>query len=154
METDWAENRAKIQDDIIRRTLGKVIDGIFLPRRSGTSTAPGWKRATSPGTVEIYISHRGMMEIYPNEAKNQTIWQPRPADPELEAEFLQRLMVHWAPTRPVPRRRSLPCPRPRRPACRTSKAVLRFLEVQEGFDRAWAQGWSGAGSRGLHRRRP
>src|SRR5574340_417638 len=27
METDWAENRANIPQDVIRRTLGKVLDG-------------------------------------------------------------------------------------------------------------------------------
>jgi len=29
METDWAENRAKIPQDIIRRTVGKVFDGLY-----------------------------------------------------------------------------------------------------------------------------
>ena len=29
METDWAENRAKIPQDIIRRTIGKVFDGLY-----------------------------------------------------------------------------------------------------------------------------
>jgi uncharacterized lipoprotein len=29
METDWAENRAKIPQDIIRSTLGKVIDSLY-----------------------------------------------------------------------------------------------------------------------------
>lgn len=26
METEWAENRAKLPQDIIRRTVGKIID--------------------------------------------------------------------------------------------------------------------------------
>ena len=29
LETDWAENRAKIPQDAIRRTLGKVIEGLY-----------------------------------------------------------------------------------------------------------------------------
>ena len=29
METDWAEDRAKIPQDFIRSTLGKVLDGMF-----------------------------------------------------------------------------------------------------------------------------
>ena len=29
LETDWAENRAKIPQDFIRRTLGKVLDGLY-----------------------------------------------------------------------------------------------------------------------------
>ncbi|HEX9195731.1 MAG TPA: outer membrane protein assembly factor BamC, partial [Azonexus sp.] len=29
METDWAENRAKIGDDIIRNTVGKFLDSVY-----------------------------------------------------------------------------------------------------------------------------
>ncbi|MEW6253395.1 MAG: outer membrane protein assembly factor BamC, partial [Planctomycetota bacterium] len=29
METDWAENRAKIPQDVIRRTIGRVLDGLY-----------------------------------------------------------------------------------------------------------------------------
>ena len=92
METDWAENRARIPQDPIRTTVGKVIDLLYsTPERDKfrTRLEPG----AAAGTTEIYISHRGMMEIYPNEARDRTIWQPRPADPELEAEMLRRLMV-------------------------------------------------------------
>ena len=38
METDWAENRAKIPQDIIRSTLGKVMEGAVLHR--GTRQVP------------------------------------------------------------------------------------------------------------------
>jgi outer membrane protein assembly factor BamC len=34
-----------------------------------------------------------MEEVYTSSAKDDTRWQPRPADPELEAEMLRRLMV-------------------------------------------------------------
>jgi outer membrane protein assembly factor BamC len=29
METDWAENRAKIPEDMLRNILGKIIDGMY-----------------------------------------------------------------------------------------------------------------------------
>jgi len=29
METDWAENRGKIPQDLVRRTIGRVIDGLY-----------------------------------------------------------------------------------------------------------------------------
>ena len=84
IETDWAENRAKIPQDVIRRTIGKVIDGLY-------STAERDKfrtriEANKEGT-EIYLSHRGMIEVYDSANKDRTVWQPRPADPELEAEM-------------------------------------------------------------------
>jgi outer membrane protein assembly factor BamC len=41
METDWAENRAKIPQDFIRSTLGKLIDSC-IPPPSATSSAPAW----------------------------------------------------------------------------------------------------------------
>ncbi|WP_394789706.1 outer membrane protein assembly factor BamC, partial [Rhodoferax sp.] len=91
METDWAENRAKIGEDVIRRTLGRLLDSLYsTPERDKFRTR---LETNAAGETEIYISHRGMIEIYKTEGRDQTIWQPRPADPELEADFLRRLMV-------------------------------------------------------------
>lgn len=91
METDWAENRAKIPQDIIRSTIGKVFDSLYSTgERDKFRTR--LERNASGGT-DIFISHRGMIEVYNSTSKDQTVWQPRPADPELEAEFLRRLMV-------------------------------------------------------------
>ena len=90
METDWAENRAKIPQDIIRRTVGKVFDGLYS---TGERDKFRTRIEKGPnGTVEVYISHRGAQEQLVGSSKDQTVWTPRPADPELEAEFLSRLM--------------------------------------------------------------
>ena len=103
METDWAENRAKIPQDFIRNTLGKVLDSLY-------STGERDKFRTrlersGSGSTEIYVSHRGMIETVTGaRGSNQqgsgdsTVWQPRAADPELEAEFLRRLMVKLGTT--------------------------------------------------------
>ena len=91
METDWAENRAKIPQDFIRRTIGKVLDGLYSSgERDRYRTRV--ERNTSGG-VDIYITHRGMVEEYADAQKTKTIWMPRASDPELEIEFLRRLMV-------------------------------------------------------------
>src|SRR5574343_1002900 len=92
METDWAENRAKIPDDIIRNTIGKLLDSLYSTGERDkfrTRFEPG----SEPGTTDIFVSHRGMEEVYTSSAKDDTRWQPRAADPELEAEMLRRLMV-------------------------------------------------------------
>ena len=92
METDWAENRAKIGDDIIRNTIGKFLDSVYSTGERDkfrTRFEPG----AEPGTTDIFISHRGMEEVYTSSAKDDTRWQPRAADPELEAEMLRRMMV-------------------------------------------------------------
>ena len=92
METDWAENRAKLPQDMIRATLGKFLDQIYsTPERDKFRTR--LEKGVEAGTTEIYISHRGMYEVYATEGQDRTVWQPRPADPELEAEMLRRLMV-------------------------------------------------------------
>lgn len=92
METDWAENRAKIGQDIIRNTLGKLLDSLYSTGERDkfrTRLEPG----KEPGTTDVFISHRGMVEVYENEKDDRTVWEPRPADPGLEAEMLRRLMV-------------------------------------------------------------
>lgn len=96
IETDWAENRAKLPQDFIRRNLGKVLDSLY-------STGERDKFRTriernAQGGVEIYITHRGMIENYASAQKDRTIWQPRASDPELEIEFLRRLMVKLGAT--------------------------------------------------------
>lgn len=133
IETDWAENRANIPQDAIRRTLGKVLDGLY-------STAERDKfrtriEAGKDGT-EIYISHRGMMEVYANEGKDKTMWQPRPADPELEAEMLRRLMLRFGveESRAVAQLAKQQTPEQARII---KEAGAPVLEMDENFDRAW-----------------
>jgi len=91
METDWAENRAKIPQDFIRKTLGKVLESLYSSGERDKFRTRIERNAQ--GSVDIYITHRGMAENYTNAQKDQTVWQPRPSDPELEIEFLRRLMV-------------------------------------------------------------
>jgi outer membrane protein assembly factor BamC len=90
LETDWAENRAKIPMDLFRRTIGRVFENLY-----STSERDRFRtrfERTERGT-EVHISHRGMIEVYSSSEKDKTVWQPRPSDPELEAEFLNRLML-------------------------------------------------------------
>jgi outer membrane protein assembly factor BamC len=96
LETDWAENRAKIPDDLIRRTLGKVLDSLYSTGERDKFRTRLERNAA--GGTEIYISHRGMVETYNSNAKEQTVWVPRAADPELETEFLRRLMLRLGVT--------------------------------------------------------
>lgn len=93
METDWAEDRAQIPQDFIRRTIGRVFDSVF-----STGTRDKFRTrleaGSEPGTVEIFISHRGAEEVYSNTQQDSTMWQPREPNPELEVEMLRRLMVY------------------------------------------------------------
>ncbi|MDP3513334.1 MAG: outer membrane protein assembly factor BamC [Sulfuritalea sp.] len=136
IETDWAENRAKIPQDIIRGTIGKVFDSLYsTAERDKFRTR--LEKGAEPGTVEIYISHRGMYEIYTNEGKSETRWQPRPADPELEAEMLRRLMVRLGVDET--RAKTMVAAEQRQDRAKLSRATdgAGALLLEEAFDRAW-----------------
>jgi outer membrane protein assembly factor BamC len=138
IQTDWAENRAKIPQDVIRKTLGKVFDGLY-------STSERDKFRTrlergADGTTEVYITHRGMQEVYTSAQKDQTIWQPRPSDPELETEFLRRLMVKLG----VSQEQADAVAKADTTAAAATGSVRMdtangqpVLQIDEGFDRAW-----------------
>lgn len=94
METNWAENRAKLPQDLIRRTLGTIADGLY-----DTGERDQYKtriERTAKGS-EIYVTHRGVTEEYANAHKDQTRWEPR-IDAALEAEILSRLMLRLGAT--------------------------------------------------------
>jgi outer membrane protein assembly factor BamC len=140
METDWAETRARVQDGTVRDFLGKVFDYFH-------STAERDKYRTrldrtADGATEIYISHRGMQELYTTrdprgETPGATAWQPRPPDPELEAEFLRRLMVRLGA--PGERAQQLAAGGEQQMRAEIVKANdgTERLQVHEPFDRAW-----------------
>ena len=96
LETEWAENRAKLPQDLIRRTLGKILDSVYSTgERDKYRTRV---EALSQDSTEISITHRGMAEVYNDGTKTTTVWQARPSDPSLEAEFLRRLMIKLGST--------------------------------------------------------
>jgi outer membrane protein assembly factor BamC len=136
METEWAENRAKLPQDGLRALVGKVFD-TFYSTAERDKFRTRLEKGTEPGTTEITISHRGMQEVYVNEGKEQTRWQPRPADTELEAEMLQRLMVRLGADE-ARAKAMLAVDKPQERAKLTRAADgVSTLVVDETFDRAW-----------------
>lgn len=134
METDWAENRAKIPQDFIRSTLGRLIDSVYSTAERDRFRTRLERTAT--GGTEIYISHRGMIEVYSTKEKDQTVWQPRPTDPELETEFLRRLMVKLGV--PAEQSKAVLASGAQKPVSRvTTVGNLPVVQIDEGFDRAW-----------------
>lgn len=134
METDWAENRAKIPQDAIRAALGKLVDALY-------STAERDKFRTrlernASGETEIFISHRGVIEVYTSEQKRDTVWQPRPTDPELEAEFLRRLMVKLGVS-PEQSKALVANSVAKSVATVSSTNGQPVVLIEENFDRAW-----------------
>ena len=137
METDWAENRAKITDSPIRSILGKVFDSAYSTgERDKFRTR--LERGSAPNTTEIYITHRGMDEVYTSESKDNTVWQPRAPDPELEAEFLRRLMVHFG-VEDARAKSELAAGNEKFERAKLVRATKGSgsLQMDDAFDRAW-----------------
>ena len=91
METNWAENRAKLPQDIIRATLGRVVDLVYSTGERDQYRAR--VERTADGGCDIFVTHRAMVEVVKSMGGDNetTVWQPGPSDPEMEAEMLTRL---------------------------------------------------------------
>ncbi len=89
METDWAENRAKIPEGWIRSALGAVIDQVF---DSGERERFRTRVERVDGKTEVYISHQQMVET-PTQDGATFKWVFGKEDPGLNAAMLARLMV-------------------------------------------------------------
>jgi outer membrane protein assembly factor BamC len=135
METDWRENRAKLPDDLIRSTLGRIAPGLYDTGyrdrfRTRLERVPG-------GSTEIYVTHRGLEEVYTDARREMTGWQPRPREPELESEFLARMLVRMG-TPPEQAQAVVAAAPERAPRARVvAGQPAATLEVDETFDRAW-----------------
>jgi outer membrane protein assembly factor BamC len=136
METDWAENRAKLPQDFIRNTLGRILDPLYS---TGERDKFRMRVERVSGGSEIYISHRGMQEVYNSALKDSTTWQSRPTDTQLEGEFLQRLMVKLGSQADVAKAAvagtSTAAALPAKARLLDGRAAT--LQVDDGFDRAW-----------------
>lgn len=135
METEWNENRAKLPKDPLRAALGRMID--FLYSTSERDKFRTRVERGAGGTSEIYVTHRGMEEVYSSQQKETTVWQPRPADPQLEAEFLSRLMMRLG-VKEETAKAAVAAPAPVSARARVLQGQPgAALQVDDGFDRAW-----------------
>ena len=139
LETDWAENRTKIPEDIIRRTLGKVLDSLYdSGERDKFRTR---LEVQKPEVTEIYISHKGAIEVPLKDASTtiSTRWTVRPSDPELEAIFLTRLMERLGMTQEQAKAQiTTTAAAPKTPKAKLIEdGAETRIEMTQSFDRAW-----------------
>lgn len=136
METDWAENRAKIANDFIRRNLGRVLDSLYSTGERDKFRTRIERNAN--GAAEIFVSHRGVEEVLVGSDTGRIMWTNRPSDPDLEAEFLARMMVFLGSEKEQARQAvadtNTPAPERARLVKQGNDAQL---ELDEGFDRTW-----------------
>ncbi|MEJ2528537.1 MAG: outer membrane protein assembly factor BamC [Gammaproteobacteria bacterium] len=139
MVTSWIENRADIKSDFITDYVRKIFDSAY-----SAATRDQYRvrieRGAEDGTVELFLTHRGMQEemVAAGSGNEKAVWVPRESDRGLEAEMLRRLMVHLgvadqkaskslAKKGPAASQRSL--------LNRTSDQVS--LSIKEEISRAW-----------------
>lgn len=132
METDWVENRSKIPEDFIRRSIGRVMDRLYSTgERDKFRTR--FERAAD-GSTEIYISHRGAEEVLSGSGNEIPTWTVRPNDPGLEAQFLAKLMARLGKTE---EKQAEAVVASATPQPEHAKRVGDVVDLDEGFDRAW-----------------
>jgi outer membrane protein assembly factor BamC len=143
METAWYDDKSKISDDWVRRTIGKVAPNLWAtPRRDKFRSR--LEKGAEPGTTEVFVSNRQVEEVYTTNSQDATVWQSRPADREAEAEMLARMVVKIGATQAVA---SAKAPAPVRAGqvpvpTESRNAVLENsgagpLVVNDSFERAW-----------------
>lgn len=148
METDWAENRARVPDSWLRNQLTRLLGSIYVTAERDKFRT----RLESNGKfTEVFVSHRGLVEEFSGPQKESTIWVQRPSDPELEAEFLRRLLLRFAPRDATAAAvASAAAGAAEAPAVvaaplQPARATLveengrSFVRLEDGFDRAWRQ---------------
>lgn len=141
METDWAENKGLLPQNWFRRQLGRVVDIVYdTGERDRFRTRI--ERGDQPGTVEVFISHRGMMEVPTKAGQGGSgggmdyQWKPKEPSPELEAEMLQRLLVRVGMPEPAAQT-AMNKPVETTAARITKPDGLPTIAFDDPFDRAW-----------------
>jgi len=134
METEWNENRAKLPQDVVRRTIGRVFESFYS---TGERDKFRTRVERTANGSEVYISHRGVEEVYTNAQKESTVWQPRPADPQLEAAFLARLMQRLGVSEQAAQTAVAAAPSAPARARIVAGQPAATLQVDDNFDRAW-----------------
>ncbi len=99
LETNWAENHPQVSEDAVRNSLHRIL-GSFDSTGERNRYRARIER-TANNTAEITITHRGLEEVYTSPMRDNTAWQPRPPDPDLEAQMLQRLALRFMPVQAV-----------------------------------------------------
>jgi outer membrane protein assembly factor BamC len=152
METDWAENRAKLPNDLIRNTLGRLLDRLY-----DTGERDRFRTRLERGAAgtEIYISHRGMEEVYADERKDNTAGAARQRPAARGRDPGAPDGASWAPKAPEPaRHRAAVAAAPEAPPRARASRRAGPRSNRRALRPRLAPRRPGAGPRRLHRRRP
>lgn len=139
IETEWAENRAKVPNVGVRKLLGGVFDSLYSSgERDQYHTR--LERSKDGKATEITIKHSGLQEVL-DPAQTGYKWLSRPADPELEATMLQLLMAKLAggATLAAGVQQSAATAAPVAVKLQTRADGSKSILLSEPFDKSWRQ---------------
>lgn len=145
IETTWAENKARLPQDAIRQTIGKVLD--FLYSTSERDQYRMRLERAQDGSTDIYVTHRSMVEVAQGKDAETTIWQPGPTDPTLETAMMTRLALYLddqfnpdakkLDAQQVKNELTAMASQPRANIEMDAQGKPSAIILSEGFDRAW-----------------
>jgi outer membrane protein assembly factor BamC len=146
METDWAEKKTKFEAGAISGFFSKLSSQLY-----GATTRDMFRTRLEhgliPGTTEVYVSHRGAEYVSSGKVSRSLdatgseevyVWQPRPSDPELEAEMLSRLVITFGIKKETATTLvAAAAERPPRAHIVRDGEGASVLDLQDNFSRAW-----------------
>ena len=146
METDWAEKKTKFEAGAISGFFSKLSSQLY-----GSTTRDMYRtrleHGTIPGSTEVYVSHRGAEYVSTGKVSRSLdatgneevyVWQPRPSDPELEAEMLNRLVITFGIKKEAAATLvASAAERPPRAHIVRDGEGASVLDLQDNFSRAW-----------------
>ncbi|GAA5160790.1 outer membrane protein assembly factor BamC [Viridibacterium curvum] len=136
METDWAEKRVKsgigvlLNAPLIRTLAGGLDKDKFRTRL---------ELGAEPGTIEIYVSHRGLEQTDLSSREASLGWVTRPADPSQELDMLRRMMIAFGAEEAVANQAVAMQAAPDKARLGTAADGTQQLVVDDPLDRAWRQ---------------
>ncbi len=135
IQTDWAENRAKIPESWIRSALGSIVDQVF---DSGERDRFRTRIERVGNKTEVYVSHQHMEET-PTADGSAFKWVFAKEDPGLNAAMLARMMVFLGSD--IDSARQQVADAAKDPAAAQVQKLdaegQAELVLNESFDRAW-----------------
>jgi len=94
METNWAENKARFPEINRYDVVSDTLDDKVYSEGERDMYITRLERGKEGKSTEVYITHRGMEEVFSND-KKVSQWQARGSDPEKVAIMLQRMMERF-----------------------------------------------------------
>lgn len=137
IETEWTQDRTRMPKTGLRALLGRFGESLF---DTGERDRYRTRLERVDNGTEVYISHRGAEEVM-NATNDQTVWQPRANDPNLEAAYLQKLLVRLGGDELKPKEPTVAAADGKAALAERAKLVKAaagsYVEIDDSFERAW-----------------